>query len=275
MLPACAMLFALALMSPAGADDFTELVERLRPSVVTLESRDLRGHRTGSGTGFFISSDGLVVTNHHVVAAGPSVALLADESEHAVLGVLVDDEASDVAILKIEGGGYPALPLGTSTPPARGDKVVVIGSPLGLDQTVTQGMISALRPDGLPDMPGDVSPKWAMLQITAGIAPGSSGSPVLTPEGRVVGVAQSVVGGAALYFAVDISAVQALLARAPADGALTPMESPAKMLSLSLAMVAGIIGLAVAPGIWGRATEHVGRWRRKRASKPTAGPRPR
>lgn len=270
------MLFALALTSPAGADDFTELVERLRPSVVTLESRDLRGHRTGSGTGFFISSDGLVVTNHHVVAAGPSVALLADESEHAVLGVLVDDEASDVAILRIEGAGYPALPLGTSTPPARGDKVVVIGSPLGLDQTVTQGMISALRPDGLPeDMPGDASPNWAMLQITAGIAPGSSGSPVLTPEGRVVGVAQSGVAGAALYFAVDISAVQALLARAPADGALTPLESPAKMLSLSLAMVAGIIGLAVAPGLWGRARERVGRWRRKSASKPATSPRPR
>jgi len=250
--PLVVALLTLSWACPAAADDTADLVARVRPSVVTLQTQDALGRPTGNGTGFLISSDGLVVTNHHVSASAPSVALLSDGSRRAVLGLLVSDETSDVAILRIEGGGYPALPLGAPTPPAVRDRVLVVGSPLGFSQTVTEGQISALRPDGPPPEAAlrGVA-QTSLIQITADIAPGSSGSPVVTPEGNVIGVEQSADALNDAYFAVDIAAVKALQARAPADGALTPLEGPLRQLLQTLGLVAGLVGLAVTPGVFG------------------------
>lgn len=273
------VVFALLALAPtATAEDLQALVERLRPSVVTLEARDLRGQRTGSGTGFFIAAEGLIATNHHVAAMSPTSALLADGSRHEVLGLLMSDETKDLAILRVEGGGYPALPLGAAILPARGDQIVVIGSPLGLDQTVSEGIISALWPTGLPeDQGGSVIPKCSLLQVSAPISPGSSGSPVLARDGRVIGIAQSVtdVGfGSSAAFAVDVTELQALIARAPADGALTPLQSPLRLMGWSLALVGAVVTAALGPSAWGWAK---GGWaegarRRRRGVRP--GPPP-
>jgi S1-C subfamily serine protease len=273
--PFLVLLVALSSPRAAAADDPAALVARVRPSVVKLLSEDLLGRSAGHGSGFLVSSDGFVVTNHHVAANGPTIAEMSDGTRHTVLGVLASDEESDVAILRIEGSGYTALPLGAPTRPAVLDKVIVIGSPMGLDQTVTEGIISALRPDGLPpDEQSGAVARTSLLQITAGIAPGSSGSPVLTMDGNVIGVAQSANPLMNTYFAVDIAAVQALQARAPADGALMPLDSPARQLLLTLGLVAGVVGVAVAPAVFGWARGRVATWRRRRGRATTKAPPP-
>jgi putative serine protease PepD len=270
------MLLPLLLLPfPASAEPPPGLVERARPSVVTLITQDVLGRPLGNGTGFLISSDGLVVTNHHVVAAGPTVAVLADGSRRTVKGLLVSDEESDVAILRIAGDGYPALHLGAAVPPAVGDKVLVIGSPQGLEQTVTEGEISALRPTGLPPEAGDSEVARApLVQINADIAPGSSGSPVLTTDGDVIGVAQSANTASDSYFAVDVSAVLALQARAPADGALTAIASPTRQLVMTLALVGGVLGLGIAPGAWRAARGRFVAWLARRRRARSSGPAP-
>lgn len=242
MVPAVGLLLAL----PVAAEDLEGFAARVRPSVVMLQVVDARGDPQGNGTGFFISADGLVVTNHHVAVAGPSVAVLADGSRRAILGQLATDEDADVAIIRIEGDGYPALTLGDSHTLAVGEKVVVIGSPMGLDQTVSEGIVSALRPEGLArELHNEAAAKAPLVQITAPIAPGSSGSPVLTLDGSVIGVAQSVYVLGNLNFAVAIEAVKELRARAPADGALTPLRpSRSRNLVISGVFYAVLIGLA-------------------------------
>jgi S1-C subfamily serine protease len=272
ILPPVVVLAAL-FSAPAAADDPTGLVNRVRPSVVTLQTVDLLGRPSGNGTGFLISSDGLVVTNHHVAVAGPSVAVMFDGTRHAVMGLLVSDEASDVAILRIEGSGYPALPLGAPVAPAVRDRVMVIGSPRGLDQTVSEGEITALRPDGLPPEAGETAvARTSLLQINADIAPGSSGSPVLTLDGNVIGVAQSANTEVDSYFAVDVAAVKTLQARAPADGALTPLDSPLRQLLSTLGLVVALVALAVTPGLVRRSRDwlRVRRHRRGRAASSSS-----
>lgn len=263
------LVFAAA---PAWAEDSAALVERVRPAVVTLLTEDLLGRPLASGTGFFVTEDGLLVTNDHVAARGPTVAVLHDGTRRAVEGLLANDVDADLALLRVEGDGYTALPLGAPTPPAVRDPVVVIGSPKGREQTVTEGTISALRPDGLP---GDAEvARGPLIQLNADIAPGSSGSPVLTPAGYVIGVAQSADMFADTYFAVDVTALKALWARAPTDGALVPMESPGRQLAQTFALVGLVVTAVVAPGLyrWGR--ERLERWRRRRERRrsPSALP---
>ena len=222
-----------------------------------------------------MSSDGLVVTNDHVVAMAPTVALLSDGTERKVLGLLATDPIADVAVLRIEGSGYAPLVLGASVSPVRGDEVVIIGSPLGFDQSVSEGIVAALWPDGLPDQsPQSQIARYSLLQVTAAISPGSSGSPVFNAEGRVVAVAQSVAGagyGASAGFAVDISAVTALLGRAPPSGELAQLPSTLRSLSLSLGVVAGVVAFGVAPAGWSwarrRQRERAARAERLRARR--------
>lgn len=227
----------------AFAGDAAAVAERCQPSIVTLEVTDLAGRRTGSGTGFLISADGLVVTNNHVIEAGPSHAIFADGTKRDVLGLVATDEAADVAILRIEGSGYPALTLHTGAPPVVGDPVVVIGSPGGLEKTVTEGIISAVRPDGLPpDQRDGIVADGQILQVTAGFAPGSSGSPVMTPAGDVIGVAQSVSVGMQLYFVVNIAEVVALREGADLAAPPTPLSSPLDSVLWSLGVVVAVLG---------------------------------
>ena len=134
----------------ARALDSTHLAAVTKPSVVLVSLYDPSGQKEGSGTGFFVSADGKLVTNHHVIAeAARATVTLADGREVAVRGVLADDKEHDVAILQVEGAGYPALTLGDTTMLHAGEDIVVIGSPLGLSTTISTGIVAAVRGEGL------------------------------------------------------------------------------------------------------------------------------
>ena len=203
------------------AQDLRELARQARDSVVLLNVFAPGGRAVGTGTGFFVEG-GRLVTNLHVVDRAARVeAMLASEETLEVTGVAAADETNDLAILEVAAGSYPTLNLALAGVEP-GERIVVLGNPLGLSGTLSEGIVSAIRSEGLAGEPtlGKTIPKDAvapLLQISAAISPGSSGSPVMNLSGEVVGVAVSqFVRGQNLNFAVPAAAVRQLLASADA-----------------------------------------------------------
>lgn len=173
-----AALLALWGCSSALAEiDLPRLARTSRPAVVLLTTFNSANQELKTGTGFFIGTAGPIVTNRHVIAGAATVtAKMESGAYYLVKGVVAEDAASDIAVLKADALGVPILSLGSSDRLEIGSPVAVIGSPLGLEGTVSNGIFSARRPvDGAHDF----------LQITAPISPGSSGSPVINEEGDV------------------------------------------------------------------------------------------
>jgi S1-C subfamily serine protease len=241
-----AVVAATMTARPAAALELKELAAQVRPSVVHLTISGPTGEKIGNGTGFFVSPDGLIVTNYHVVEPAYGMrAKLSDGSEHAVLGLLGANPDSDVAIVQAAGSDFPQLELGSSLQLEQGDEVAVIGSPSGLEGTLSAGIVSAVRDNGVPEMAWD-SPvtERRLIQITAPISPGSSGSPVVGADRKVVGVAVAVVGGQNLNLAVPVEAVHALLGTIRVDAAPQPFHSfPIENLVISVIFF-GLVGAA-------------------------------
>ncbi|WP_433934700.1 S1C family serine protease [Sorangium cellulosum] len=193
--PAASASQPAAVMTPA------QIAARATPAVVTI-----RGD--GSlGAGFLVREDGWIATNFHVIAGIPDLkVVLWDQSEHPVLEVLAFDEERDLAIVRIHAPRkLPLLPLGDSLAVRPGDPVVAIGHPLGLADTVSNGLVSAVRV---------VDPALTLLQISAPIAPGSSGGPLFNERGEVIGVAAAVATqGQNLNFGVPADYLKKLLVR--------------------------------------------------------------
>jgi len=217
-----ACLFLL-VVSRSHAGGLQELAAKVKPSVVLLTVHDASGEKIATGTGFFISSDGRIITNYHVIDHAPAItATLAGDRKIEVTGILVSDEAKDLAILKVPGDGFPALGLGDSHALHIGDEIVVVGSPMGLSTTVSAGIVSALRDakgldaikESLGGKPEHSMESWG-IQISAAVSPGSSGSPIMSTDGLVVGVAVGkLVGGESLNFGIPVDEVKTLLGRA-------------------------------------------------------------
>jgi serine protease Do len=150
-----------------------------KPSVcvVAFEGRD--GTRQGLGTGFVIDPKGIIATNLHVIGeARPIEVQLADGRKFSVSAVLATDRDHDLALLKIDADGLPALPLGDSDALQDGESILALGNPLGLERSVVAGVLSGRRSvEGRP-----------MLQIALPIERGNSGGPVLDMQGRVQGI---------------------------------------------------------------------------------------
>ena len=161
-----------------------------------LGLKEVEGH----GSGFVVDGN-LVVTNHHVAGDAASIRIrLKDGRTFDKVKVLVSDPQNDLCVLAVDGDlGVPAMPLAAAEPVV-GDALVVIGSPLGLDHTLTTGLVSAVRDQN----------STHMLQMDAVVAPGSSGGPVFSGSGDVVGVA-TAMQGQGLNFAVGVSHVRAAL----------------------------------------------------------------
>jgi S1-C subfamily serine protease len=155
------------------------------------------------GTGFLVRPDGAIVTNYHVIATGNSAAVkFADGTMLPVDGVLAADKDHDVAIVKVHGKTFQTLTLGNSDQIQVGEDVVAIGNPLGLELTVSNGIVSGIRTDE----------KDKLVQITAPISHGSSGGPLFNMFGEVVGItAGALEGGENLNFAVPINEGKKLL----------------------------------------------------------------
>ncbi|HBR57114.1 MAG TPA: hypothetical protein DEA22_06555 [Blastocatellia bacterium] len=176
-------------------DYLPELVRQVKPSSVAIETFDSRGMSLARGSGFFVAPD-RIITNRHVIERSSRVEIhLVDGKKFIVRGVLAVDGEGDLALLKVEVPPEFAvpLPIGRSVP-QEGESVVVVGNPFGLEGSVSNGIVSAVR-----EIPG----YGRIIQITAPISPGSSGSPVVNMYGQVIGVATlQAAEGQSLNFAV-------------------------------------------------------------------------
>lgn len=189
---------------PCTAQDLLpELVRRIKPSAVAIETFDSRGEKLSRGSGFFIDSD-RVVTNRHVIDGAYRAEVHSySGTVYAVKGVLAVDAEGDLALLRVDApaGSTRPLPL-DRTSPQEGESVVVIGNPFGLEGSVTNGIVSAVR---------DIPTFGRIIQITAPISPGSSGSPVVNMQGQVIGVATlQITGGQSVNFAIPSERISQL-----------------------------------------------------------------
>jgi hypothetical protein len=185
--------------------DIPAISQEAKGSIVSIVMSDKDGHPIAQGSGFLISKDGHVVTNYHVIKTGSSaIVKLPDGAFFVVDGVLASDKDRDVAIIKAHGNDFRTLTLGDSDRLQVGEEVVAIGSPLSLESTVSNGIVSAIRT--VEDEGGK------FVQVTAPISPGSSGGPLFNMAGEVVGITTShLIGGQNLNFAIPINAVKPML----------------------------------------------------------------
>ncbi len=176
-------------------------------SVVLITTNDNLGRSLKEGSGFIISSEGRIVTNHHVIEGAASVTIkLSNGAIFRMESKVADDPDHDIAIIKVAGRNLPALTLISSDLVAVGERVVAIGSPLGLENSVSDGIVSGFRED-------EKRRKW--IQTTAPVSPGNSGGPLLTTDGRVLGVITwGFVVGQNLNFAVPSETITTLISTA-------------------------------------------------------------
>jgi serine protease Do len=174
----------------------------------------------GSGSGFIISSSGEILTNSHVVDGADSVMVTLKDGRTFDGRVLGEDGLTDVAVIKIEANNLPVLPLGDSDTLQPGEAVIAIGNPLGLNNTVTSGILSAIGRSS-SDI-GASDKRVDYLQTDAAINPGNSGGPLLNFRGEVIGMNTAIIRGAqGLGFAIPINTVkrisQELIAKGRVD----------------------------------------------------------
>lgn len=146
----------------------------------------------GIGSGVIVDSSGLILTNHHVVRGAKEIAVSLPGGRRYEGRVVGAYPAYDLAVVKSEGEGLPAAPLGRSSELAVGQLVIAIGNPLGLDYSVTTGIVSALGRELVID-PSSGRALTNLIQTDAAINPGNSGGPLLDREGRVIGINTAVL----------------------------------------------------------------------------------
>ena len=181
--PAPSTVPAVAAKAPppiAAALTPRELAQRAMPATVALRCRE------SGGSGFFVTED-LVVTNAHVLCPGAEAVEVTLSNDRKFVGRVVrSDKSVDLGLVRVSGANATPLPLGDVADLAAGDKVMIIGSPVGLNFTVQEGSISSLHRSAFG---------VALLQLDAKISPGNSGGPVIDARGRVVGVVVMKLAG--------------------------------------------------------------------------------
>ncbi|WP_137723496.1 S1C family serine protease [Prescottella subtropica] len=200
-------------VSAAPAGSIEAVAQKVVPSVVQIQVSGARGQ--GEGSGVILSSDGLIMTNNHVVSGGgPDGKLMvafADGST-APATLVGADPTSDIAVIKVDGkSGLTPIELGNSDDVQVGQQVVAIGSPLGLAGTVTSGIISALdRPVSTSGEEGNQNTVIDALQTDAAINPGNSGGALVDMDGKLIGINTAIAtaggqgGSIGLGFAIPV-----------------------------------------------------------------------
>ncbi|WP_417446856.1 trypsin-like peptidase domain-containing protein [Kangiella sp.] len=204
-------LLASSLSSPARASfpEFTELVEKVQPSVVSIQVDLVRWGRTtgrSGGSGFIVDDEGYILTNHHVIDNGSKVTVKLFNGREFEAEVVGSDANTDVALLKIEPGKQKlkALKLGTSDVLKVGEWVLAFGAPFNLEQTVTAGIVSAKGR-------GEVGSQYVpFIQTDVAINRGNSGGPLVNLKGEVVGINSMIFNpmvSSGLSFSIPIDLV--------------------------------------------------------------------
>ncbi len=226
------------------------LIERLKPAVVNISTTTLvkSPHRgpgrgdpferffgprpdgpdggglrgQGLGSGFILNAEGLILTNHHVIANATDIRVRLSDNTEYVAKVIGKDAATDVALIKLNAPpkGLASVVLGDSDAIRQGDFVVALGSPFGLRETATMGIISAKHRGGV----NSGNPYDDFLQTDAAINSGNSGGPLFNLRGEVIGINTAIVSpqiGSGIGFAVPINMAKALLPQLQAKGRVT------------------------------------------------------
>lgn len=211
--PAALRVDAPQADAPTGQKTLTaeQISAKCAPAVFYIDVYALNGALFGSGSGFFISKDGLAVTNYHVAAnSSRLVVTTMDGKTYSDVRILNGDEQNDLALLKVAGSGFPYLELADSSGAVQGQKVYAIGSPLGLENTMSEGIISN---------PRRVLDGREYIQTSVPIDHGSSGGALLSEEGKVVGVtSESFISTANLNLAVPSNCIGPLRKSADPNG---------------------------------------------------------
>ncbi|MDP2628380.1 MAG: trypsin-like peptidase domain-containing protein [Nanoarchaeota archaeon] len=180
----------LSELKASASSDFSGIIEDSIPAVVTIKTD------VAQGTGFIITSDGYIVTNAHVLVGGRKVWAITSEQKTIEADFVGYDIDLDIALLKVPGA-YSFLELGNSDNIQVGEKVIAIGNPLGLQFSVSEGIISAT------DRPGS-NGEEAYIQTDAALNPGNSGGPLIDTKGKAIGINNFKVSGSEnLGFALE------------------------------------------------------------------------
>jgi putative serine protease PepD len=177
---------------PAGS--IADIAARALPSVVTIK---VAGADTaGTGSGFVLRKDGYILTNNHVVdgaATSGKITVLFTDGKVSDAKIIGRDASYDLAVIRVDRRDLPVLALGVSSTVVVGDPVIAVGAPLGLDSTVTSGIVSALNRPVTPGGSADSTAAFInAIQTDAAINPGNSGGPLLDMAGRVIGVNSAI-----------------------------------------------------------------------------------
>lgn len=232
-------LYAITPVVSAELPDFTQLVEKNAPAVVNISTtQKIQQQRAGDfngipeellkrffgdafpipkgavpeqgngsgkkevqslGTGFIVSPDGYIVTNHHVVADAQEIIVRFNDRKELIAKVIGSDERTDVALIKVEAKGLPTVNVGQSSKLKVGEWVLAIGSPFGFEATVTQGIVSA-KERTLPD-----DTYVPFIQTDVAINPGNSGGPLFNLAGEVVGINSQIYSRSGGFMGLSFS----------------------------------------------------------------------
>jgi hypothetical protein len=208
--PLLSLMIALFLQSvclrEAAAQDksASDIYKQVGPSVVLIQTYGEDGSISGSGSGFIVTKDGRILTNFHVIVHSKKATVrLANGDAYDNVNVLNVDKRKDIAFLKIDAVNLVPLKLGQSASVQIGDKLYTVGNPLGVFQnTLSEGLLSGIR-----QMDG-----YKMFQLSAPISHGSSGSPVFSASGEVIGIVDATIDeGQNLNFAIPIDYAAGML----------------------------------------------------------------
>ena len=217
---------ATAPVTISATDAIVKVAAEAYKSVVTITTTGATGFspfsvpETGVGSGFVVSSNGLILTANHVVTGSDSLTVTLPDGRQVSATVVSTDPTHDVALIKANATGLVPLPLGDSSNLTVGELAIAVGSPLGtFNDTVTNGIVSALDRTIQVSEPGarQQTRLSGLIQTDAAINPGNSGGPLLDASGNVIGLITAQASGAqGVGFAVPINAARSLLAGTPA-----------------------------------------------------------
>lgn len=186
----------------------------------------------GVGSGFIVNADGRIITNAHVVDGADTVQVTLKDGRSFEGTVLGTDPLTDVAVVKIEATNLPTVPLSDSDQIQPGEWAIAIGNPLGLDNTVTAGIISATgRSSGQIGIPNE---RVSYIQTDAAINPGNSGGPLLNQEGKVIGMNTAIIQDAqGIGFAIPINTVERIAGQLVEHGKVNHAYLGVQMVTLT------------------------------------------
>ena len=176
-----------------------EILKRFFGNQVIIPQQQMPQEKTAYGSAFFISKDGYLLTNHHVVEDASKVTIVLNDRREIDATVVGSDERTDVALLKVAGSGFPELRTGNVGQLKVGEPVLAIGSPFGFDYSASAGIVSAK----MRNMMGETSVPF--IQTDVALNPGNSGGPLFNQRGEVVGVNSRIFSGTGGYMGLSFS----------------------------------------------------------------------